>query len=145
MEINQHPHEKLTDEELHVEVEELLKTTTLRVTTDAVEALNHSNDIFAYVATPSLPNGEYDHKYVNIIVGELIKQGITDKNLIIGCTTMPQYCNSIQEKLSDQRNFSLSNSFCRASISCARLLGCKPSTYSRLVGLLGSSTKSWPP
>lgn len=59
---------------------------------------------FIVVATPSLENGAYNHSAVDEVVGELLRLNKTDpsyesKLLVISCTTMPQYCDSIQEKL----------------------------------------------
>lgn len=57
--------------------------------------------IFVFVATPSLPNGGYDHSQINAVAAELIKAG-KQKNtthIIIGATVMPGYCKELQEKL----------------------------------------------
>lgn len=59
---------------------------------------------FIVVATPSLENGAYNHSAVDEVVGELLRLNKADpsyepKLLVISCTTMPQYCDSIQEKL----------------------------------------------
>jgi len=59
-------------------------------------------DIFIMVATPSLPDGGYDHDQVDDVVQRLIElpfRGETKRNLYVGCTTMPGYCDSLQAKL----------------------------------------------
>lgn len=57
--------------------------------------------LFVFVATPSLQDGSYDHSQVESIAAQLVKFGkrkyVTD--LVIGCTTMPGYCNNLAEKL----------------------------------------------
>lgn len=72
-------------------------------TTSLEEAIMHSNILFTVVATPSLSDGRYDHSQIDALVNKLKlfgKQKDT-KHLIICCTTMPQYCDSVQEKLLD--------------------------------------------
>jgi len=59
---------------------------------------------FIVVATPSLENGAYNHSAVDEVVAELLRlnsaaPSYESKLLVISCTTMPQYCDSIQEKL----------------------------------------------
>jgi nucleotide sugar dehydrogenase len=59
---------------------------------------------FVVVATPSLENGAYNHSAVDEVVGELLRlnkeaPSYESKLLVISCTTMPLYCDSIQEKL----------------------------------------------
>ncbi len=57
--------------------------------------------IFIMVATPSLPGGSYDHSQVEKVTDELIVFGkrnvVTD--IVIGCTVMPGYCNTLSGKL----------------------------------------------
>ena len=60
--------------------------------------------IFVFVATPSLPDGSYDHSAIDSIVNQLQElhvQGLQmdGKILVIGCTTMPGYCKSISDRL----------------------------------------------
>jgi UDPglucose 6-dehydrogenase len=59
---------------------------------------------FVVVATPSLGNGSYDHSAVDEVVDGLIaanQKHVTyyKKLLIISCTTMPTYCDTIQKRL----------------------------------------------
>ncbi len=84
------------------EVAELLQeSSNFEATTDFDRGLDFSDTLFVLVATPSLPKGKYDHTQVDNLVEELIKRGPQEnvKDLIIGCTTMPGYCDEIQEKL----------------------------------------------
>jgi UDPglucose 6-dehydrogenase len=83
-------------------VNEMLKDSKLKLTTSVDEALK--NDlIFVLVATPSLPNGEYDHSQIERATDEILKFGKQEdkKHLVICCTTMPGYCDSLQEKVKD--------------------------------------------
>lgn len=84
-------------------VEEYLKNSNnLIATTDISKSLD--NDvIFITVATPSLPSGKYDHKQIDDVINKLLKYGkqLTKKYLIINCTTMPKYCESLQEKMKE--------------------------------------------
>ena len=61
---------------------------------------------FIVVATPSLENGAYNHSAVDEVVQNLLDlnkaaPSYEAKLLVISCTTMPQFCDSIQEKLRD--------------------------------------------
>jgi nucleotide sugar dehydrogenase len=73
-------------------------------------ATTHMRDIsdceivFVLVATPSLPDGKYDHSQVEVAVSELMKFATHEyagkrKNLVIGCTVMPGYCDELQAKV----------------------------------------------
>ncbi len=79
----------------------LIESRNFDVTTDINQALDHSDSIFIFVATPSLDNGRYDHSSINNVVTQLIDYGKLkkSKHLIIGCTTMPGYSNEVNEKL----------------------------------------------
>lgn len=84
-------------------VNELLaKSQNFKFSTDIKDAL--VNDlIFLVVATPSSPDGNYDHYQVDRVVDGLIKLGKNDntKHLVICCTTSPKYSDTVQEKLKD--------------------------------------------
>ncbi|HEY0297656.1 MAG TPA: nucleotide sugar dehydrogenase [Arachidicoccus sp.] len=58
-------------------------------------------DIFIMVATPSTKDGGYDHSQIERVTDELIQFGKQNetKNLYIGCTTMPGYCNQLAQKM----------------------------------------------
>lgn len=58
-------------------------------------------DIFIMVATPSLPDGGYDHTQVERVAEKLKSIPAIDenRNLYIGCTTMPGYCSELGERL----------------------------------------------
>lgn len=82
-------------------VEKYLKASTnFKATTVLEEAVEFSDMLYVVVATPSLPNGRYDHSQVDSLVENLISLGKQEeKHLIICCTTMPGYCDTVFERL----------------------------------------------
>lgn len=64
--------------------------------------------IFVMVATPSLKDGSYNHNQLERIVLELISFGKRNKiiDIVIGCTVMPGYCNTLSQRLKDY-NYSI--------------------------------------
>lgn len=82
-------------------VSDFLKmSSNLIATTDITKAIE--NDlIFILVATPSLPDGKYDHSQIEVVADKLIKLGIQEKTkqLVVCCTTMPGYCDELAEKM----------------------------------------------
>jgi UDPglucose 6-dehydrogenase len=74
---------------------------------DTLEAALEADVLFCIVATPSLPDGAYNHEYVESLTDDMIqvlqKGGSKRKLLNICCTTMPGYCDSLQKKF-DQHN-----------------------------------------
>lgn len=90
---------------LEPEVNELLfKSKNLFVTTDNLDLIKKTDIIFTFVQTPSDENGEYNHSNVENIVNQFFKLSelgfdLTNKIFVIGCTTMPNYSNSVFERL----------------------------------------------
>jgi len=85
-------------------VEAMLKASkNFTATTDVEEGLEYSDTLFVLVATPSLENGKYDHSQIDRLADQLIERGRQEspKDLIIGCTTMPGYCDQLQDKLAE--------------------------------------------
>lgn len=68
-----------------------------------LEKVLHNNLIFVIVPTPSLPNGKYDHRYIESLKEKLISLGVqkTIKHLVINCTTFPGYCDELQKDLKE--------------------------------------------
>jgi len=60
--------------------------------------------IFVLVSTPSLPEGGFDHQYIDHVAADLLKLPKTDvtRHVVIGSTTMPGYCDSLAERLAPQ-------------------------------------------
>lgn len=85
-------------------VTDLLKSSTnFSATTSTLQGLEHSDILFVLVATPSLPDGKYDHSQIISLVEELKRHGRqpNPKELIIGCTVMPEFCQNLQEELNE--------------------------------------------
>jgi len=85
-------------------VEAMLQSSkNFMATTDVDEGLEFSDTLFVLVATPSLENGKYDHTQIDRLANQLIQRGRqqSPKDLIIGCTTMPGYCDELQDRLAE--------------------------------------------
>ena len=87
----------------------LLKESKNLFVVPSIEQLYSLPLVFIVVATPSLSNGSYNHSAVDEVVETILnlnKQSpnYDEKVLVISCTTMPMYCDSIQEKL-NQYNY----------------------------------------
>ena len=82
-------------------VNDLTQSKNLTATTDMKKGLGHSDILFLFVATPSFPNGRYDHTQIDGVVKHLTQYGSPSqtKHIIIGCTTMPGYCDTVQDRL----------------------------------------------
>lgn len=82
--------------------EALQKANTLRATTEIEQVIQEDIDLlFILVATPSTPEGGYDHRQIERVTDGLIQLGASTRprHLIIGCTTMPGYCDQLAEKM----------------------------------------------
>ena len=82
-------------------VDDLLRNAkNFRATTNLSEAVDHSDVIFLLVATPSLEDGRYDHSQVEAVLESLKEIGAPEKekHLVVACTTMPGYCDTIVDK-----------------------------------------------
>jgi nucleotide sugar dehydrogenase len=57
--------------------------------------------LFVLVPTPNLPEGGYDHAHIEALFNELVAFGRRNipVRLVIGCTTLPGYCNGLAERL----------------------------------------------
>ena len=67
---------------------------------DLKDIYNNCDIIFTYIQTPSLDNGLYNHEYINNFIDEILKVvNKEDKIIVINSTVIPEYCNSIKEKL----------------------------------------------
>ena len=85
-------------------VEDLLKQSrNFRATTSTADGVAFSDNLFVFVATPSLPDGSYDHSQILGLAEKLKSLGKqeTTKHLIIGCTTMPSFCDELQRDLGE--------------------------------------------
>jgi len=85
-------------------VERMLQdATNLEATTDLSRAVAHSDLLFVVVATPSLENGRYNHSQIDSLVEKVCLLGAqsTQKQFIVCCTTMPGYCETVNNILED--------------------------------------------
>ena len=82
-------------------VSEMLSKAKNIFAVDSIKKLLHLDILFCVVPTPSLADGSYNHQYIEDMANEIIRVFPMDKNrklLNIACTTMPGYCDSLQEK-----------------------------------------------
>jgi UDPglucose 6-dehydrogenase len=65
-------------------------------TTSLEDALNFSNTIFIYVATPSGGgNKHYDHTVLGKVLMSINERKVQNKHIVIGCTVIPGYITEI--------------------------------------------------
>lgn len=71
-----------------------------KATTRLSDAVQHADILMCMVATPSLPNGFYDHAQVDRVVDALVKIGpVQGKEFVICCTVTPGYTQTVQKRL----------------------------------------------
>jgi UDPglucose 6-dehydrogenase len=85
-------------------VEQYLKAATNVEVVDSLAEIYKLKMIFVVVATPSLASGAYNHSAVDEVVADFVKLNeaapdMSEKVFVVSCTTMPQYCDSVQERL----------------------------------------------
>ena len=82
-------------------VEQLIKKSKVHFTTSNNDVISHCDFIYVMVPTPSTDLGDYDVSAVEEVIQDFInsKISVTDKILVIGCTTNPGDCDKFQEKL----------------------------------------------
>jgi len=83
------------------QVEELLYSSNNFIATTDYESLREVETVFVLVATPSLPDGSYDHSQIDRAVENMLHvfgNSYQLKRLVIGCTTMPGYCDELQKR-----------------------------------------------
>lgn len=83
-------------------VNELLENSkNFLATCDLKKGIDFSDVIFLMVATPSLPDGKYDHSQIESVIEQMLSFGRqeTKKTLVIGCTTYPGYCQTLYERI----------------------------------------------
>lgn len=100
---------RITTSEPYV-AEYLANSKNFRATNNITDVLNDEiNTIFIMVATPSLPDGSYDHSQIERVVKQLILFGKRENltHLVIGCTVMPGYCHELNQRIS-HLNYSVS-------------------------------------
>ena len=85
-------------------VVDMLEKSNLQICYEYDNILKSSDIIFIIIQTPSTKEGTYNHEYINNFIEKCIiyaKNNIFEKKtLVISSTVMPEYTNSIKEKLS---------------------------------------------
>lgn len=90
--------------------EYLTESKNFKATNSLAEILQSTaQTIFIMVATPSLADGSYDHSQIERVTDEIIEAGKAEnkKHLVVGCTTMPGYCDTLAKKM-EGYNYSVS-------------------------------------
>lgn len=92
--------EKINNKDLQSEepqYNELLKESkNLQTTTSLTKGLEHADTIFILVPTPNGGNNRhYDHSILSNVLVKINEQKPKNKNIIIGCTVMPKYCDEV--------------------------------------------------
>jgi UDPglucose 6-dehydrogenase len=82
-------------------VVDMLRDSNIEFTSDTRSVIQNSETIYVMVATPSLADGSYDISAVQRVVADISESdfSISDRTLVIGCTTNPGDCQRIQEQL----------------------------------------------
>ncbi|MCF8460590.1 MAG: nucleotide sugar dehydrogenase [Flavobacteriales bacterium] len=87
------------------QVNEMLLASSSLIISDDISRIFQEDivDIFLMVATPSLPDGGYDHSQIERVADRLMALGKSEKSrhIYIGCTTMPGYCAQLAKKLGE--------------------------------------------
>ena len=91
-------------ESIEPRVSDMLKRSNNISVFNSLSEIYRLKTIFIVVATPSLSNGSYNHTAVDEVIDAIIglnKQipDYSEKLLVVSCTTMPGYCDTVQERL----------------------------------------------
>ncbi len=83
--------------------EYLKKSQEFYPTTNLDQVITKCDIIYCFVATPSLPDGSYDHSSIDKVVEDLrtlaIDVDLSSKILVIGATVMPGYTKTVSSRL----------------------------------------------
>ncbi len=79
----------------------LKEAVQFRATADLGEAAIWAEMLFILVATPSLPDGSYDHSQIRSVAQQLKDLGAlaTPRHLVVSCTTWPGFCDEFAEEM----------------------------------------------
>ena len=93
-------------------MEMLSKCVNLTATLSVAEGAAFSKYIYVFVQTPSTGSDRhYDHGHLNDVLSQLNALRVCDKHIIICCTVMPGYCDTIAPSLlADCKNVTISYS-----------------------------------
>lgn len=85
------------------EYQQLLQQSNVKATTNLEEGLRHSKYIYILVQTPNSGGDKlYDHSILSNLLQKINNYEVNDKHIIIGCTVMPTYINTIGNTLLDK-------------------------------------------
>jgi len=92
-------------------VADMLSQSNIKFTTDTRDVVQSSDIVYVMVATPSLADGSYDISAVQRVIDDIHECDfdIAGKVLVIGCTTNPGDCQTIQNSLRDRGVYVLYN------------------------------------
>lgn len=84
-------------------VVEMLSKSKINVVDSENMVLENCDVVFIFIQTPSTPEGKYIHTYIDNFVNKCIENGHQDKKkvLVISSTVMPEYTDTITEKLKE--------------------------------------------
>jgi nucleotide sugar dehydrogenase len=87
-------------------VTEMLKNSNLKVADKEEDIVIGYDVIFVFIQTPSLHSGGYDHSYIDAFINKCVnidyKKTDIRKVIAISSTVMPEYTDSIMQKLNDK-------------------------------------------
>jgi nucleotide sugar dehydrogenase len=80
---------------------EMLQKSNMSVVESDDEIIGLCNIIFVFIQTPSKADGKYDHSFIDMFVDKCVSLGYQDKkkHIVISSTVMPEYTDSVIEKL----------------------------------------------
>lgn len=84
-------------------VNELLQNSKLNISYSEDSILLNTDIIFIFIQTPSTQDGKYDHSYIDNFIEKCVTIGHQEKKktLVISSTVMPEYTDTVIEKLKD--------------------------------------------
>jgi UDPglucose 6-dehydrogenase len=79
----------------------LIDSKNINFTIDNHEVIDHCDIMYVMVATPSLPNGDYDVSAIGEVINDIINHAgpVEDKILVVGSTVNPGDCARFQSLL----------------------------------------------
>lgn len=84
-------------------IEEFIEIHELKLVGSIKEAVEASDLIFLFVATPSKESGEYDHTQIEAVIEQIelldAEMSLFGKTIVISCTVMPKYCAQLQQRV----------------------------------------------
>ena len=81
----------------------MLSTSRLQIAETEEDIIKQCDVIFILIQTPSKAEGDYDHSFIDSFVNKCVEYGILEskKTLVISSTVMPEYTDSVYNRLKD--------------------------------------------